>query len=316
GGVVERRKDVARPLGGEPAEEHDLLLERQMLEDRGDVRRMRRLERVLVAAVLAALEHAPRRLEQPLLILFLIAHGPRVRQVLFRRQDSEEEVVQGEADGVLSAGGRRQAVVLQAEHLTVGFVVPVFESPHEPSPDLVLDGQGDLPEVDLETGSDRLAAAHTLWIREVLEPERGPERLEPVVGYVPRDATPPGVGVLARGHQRRVVFFAREVEVDRERQLVDSRVEDRRVDDPPVVDAVVHLVAVLLWSDEKVDGGGELVDRREREGADRADVAVVVVRVVPALRETHGGPEPRGELVADEASRVRVRSAEGVEERP
>src|SRR5262249_43668442 len=126
----------------------------------------------------------------------------------FRRQHSEEQIVKVEADRVLRAGGRRQAMVLQAEGFAARFVVPVFDPSHEPPPDLVLEGQGNLPEVDLVTGADGLAAADTLRIREVLEPDSRPERLEPVVGRVSRDPTPSGVGVLSRRHQRRVVLLA------------------------------------------------------------------------------------------------------------
>src|SRR5262249_8092859 len=84
----------------------------------------------------------------------------------------------------------REAMVLQAEGFAARFVVPVFDPSHEPPPDLVLEGQGNLPEVDLVTGADGLAAADTLRIREVLEPDSRPERLEPVVGRVSRDPTP------------------------------------------------------------------------------------------------------------------------------
>jgi hypothetical protein len=42
---------------------------------------VRRLERVIVAAFLAALEQASHRLEQSLLILLLIAHDHRIRQL-------------------------------------------------------------------------------------------------------------------------------------------------------------------------------------------------------------------------------------------
>ena len=52
-----------------------------MLEDRGDVRRVGGLERLVVAAVLATFEQASRGVEQPLLILILVAHSHRVRPV-------------------------------------------------------------------------------------------------------------------------------------------------------------------------------------------------------------------------------------------
>ena len=78
GGVVQRRQHLTRPFRREAPEERDLLLEGQMLEDRGDVRRVGGLDRLVVARVLAALEDAAHHLEQSLLIL--IAHAQRIRQ--------------------------------------------------------------------------------------------------------------------------------------------------------------------------------------------------------------------------------------------
>src|SRR5437867_10903539 len=118
-GVVQGRQDVAGPFGGEPPEERDLLLEGQVLENRGDVRRVGRLERLVVAAFLAALEQAPRGVEQPLLILLLIAHGHRVRPapsfacIGLRRTSSRSRwswrhryLVQDAAFGVRAGPGR------------------------------------------------------------------------------------------------------------------------------------------------------------------------------------------------------------------
>src|SRR2546426_5653270 len=76
-GVVQPREHLAGALRGEPTEERDLLVEGQALEGRSYVRRVGRLERLIVAGVLAALEQALGRVEQPL----LIAHDHRVRRV-------------------------------------------------------------------------------------------------------------------------------------------------------------------------------------------------------------------------------------------
>src|SRR5215470_4331415 len=208
-------------------------------------------------------------------------------------QDSEEQVVKVEADRVLGVRGRREAVVLQAERLAVGLVVSIFDPSYESPPDLVLDGHRNLPELHVVTGGDRFAAADTLRIGKILGPEGGTERRSPVIRGVSRDTAPSGVGVLSRAErdQGGIILLAGEVEVDRQRDLVDAGVENRRVDEPAVVDVPVHLAAILLGADQEVHGRGELVDRRERERAGRTDVAVVVVRVVPALRETHGRPE-------------------------
>src|SRR6266545_3333999 len=76
-GVVQPREHLAGALRGEPSEERDLLVEGQTLEGRSDVRRVGCLERLIVAGVLAALEQALGRVEQPLLIV----HDHRVRRV-------------------------------------------------------------------------------------------------------------------------------------------------------------------------------------------------------------------------------------------
>src|SRR5438034_11319496 len=61
-------------------------------------------------------------------------------------RDSEERVVKREADGVLVLRRRREPVVLELEDLLVRLVVTVLESADEPSPDLVLEGAGHLPQ--------------------------------------------------------------------------------------------------------------------------------------------------------------------------
>src|SRR3989442_948892 len=76
-GVVQRREHLARAFWGEPPEERDLLVEGQTLEGRGNVRRMGRLERLLVPGILATLEQPLGGVEESV----LIAHDHRLRRM-------------------------------------------------------------------------------------------------------------------------------------------------------------------------------------------------------------------------------------------
>src|SRR5262249_647047 len=140
----------------------------------------------------------------------------------------------------------------------------------------------------------------------------------PVVADVAGNATPARVGVLASGgDERRVVLLAREVEIDRQGHAIDARVEDRGIDDPTIVDAVApHLIAVLLWAEEVADDGRRLVGGGERERPDRSEIAVVVVGIVPAVREAGSDAEPWRDGISQEQSGVGVWRPQRVEKGP
>ena len=108
----------------------------------------------------------------------------------------EENVGECDAERILGAGAGGGAEVREAEGLGARLVVAVLEPPDEAAPDLVLDGRGDPVEVDVVPGRGD-PVPHALGVGEVLDPERGAERLGPIVGRVAGNAAPRRGLVLA-----------------------------------------------------------------------------------------------------------------------
>src|SRR6267143_5534117 len=80
----------------------------------------------------------------------------------------EEEVVEGDREGILALGGRRRAEVLQGKGPAARLVVPVLEPADQAPPDLVLERGRDLVEVQVVSGRGH-TVSHALRIGEVFE---------------------------------------------------------------------------------------------------------------------------------------------------
>src|SRR5207249_8760478 len=107
---------------------------------------------------------------------------------------SKEQVVEVEADRVLTLPGRDVTRRADREDLLVRAVVSVLDAPDQTLPDLVLHGRGDFEEVRLRTQRSQ-SGSNTLRVLEVLESQGRAQRLGPVVRDVARPTPPRGARV-------------------------------------------------------------------------------------------------------------------------
>src|SRR5262249_36200615 len=157
--------------------------------------------------------------------------------------------------------------VLEAERLSVGLGAAILEPAYEALPDLVFDRRGDFAQSRACARGDTLGETAAALVADALRRQSAPPPAPPAGRPTTGHAATARVGGLPRRHEHRIVFLCGEVEVDGERPAIETGIEDRVVDDPPVVDAVVHLVAILLRPHEPIHQDSELVARREGEAA-------------------------------------------------